>query len=216
MSDENDQGISIWIFIGVFVLLVLTGLIVVLIVGSPTSDSKPGRTATPVGTGAVDATRPEGQGDGDGSTVPTSPPAVTAVTLPDGSPAPDGASSVELSDRVLTITFAVDKSELGSTALAKVPPLVAVGGDGPTELDLRIGCSSSRREQLSQLILTETDESVRVSAVVLVPTNATGCNPNDAPTRMTLPLTEPLAGRTLSVESQDLDLPTVDLDTIDD
>lgn len=195
-------------------MLVTLGLIVVLTVGSPTSDSKPVKTATSTQPRDVDETDPDGPGAG--TVDPTTTSVSPDVTMPDGSPAPDGASSVHHDDGVLTINFAVDKSQLSSTVIVKVPPMTARSADGPAQLALTIGCSASRREQLSQVIVTETDESVKVSAVVLVPTNATGCNPDEAPTLMTLPLASPLDGRALSVESEDLHLPTINLDTIDD
>lgn len=211
---DDEQGLSIWVFIVVFAALVTVGLIVVLIVGSPTSDSKPARTATsnpPVRDDPADTDDPARGGDRTTSTSVS-----VDVTMPDGSSAPEGASSVESADGILTVTFGVDKSQLSSTVLVKVPPMVARPGKGGKQLEVSIGCSSSRREQLSQVVLTETDASVNVAATVLVPTNATGCNPNEPPMELTLPLASDLDGRSVNVQSKDLNLPTIDLDSIDD
>lgn len=212
-GDEEQQGFSIWIFIIGFTALAVIGLIVVVIIGSPTSDSKPGRTVSPATSSGVEWDHNDGSGD---PTATTTTSSVTDVTLPDGSPAPAGASAVTFDDGVLTVTFSVNRSDLSSTLLPKVPPIDVTADAESTGLRLSIGCSSSSREQLSQVIITETVESVRVSAVVLVPTNATGCNPNHVPLQMALPLSTPLGERTIRIESQDLDLPPVDIDSIDD
>lgn len=212
-GDDQQQGLSIWIFIVAFTALAVIGLVVVLIVGSPTSGSRPAKTATDATAPAGDAQRGDTpRGDEESTTTADR----TTATLPDGSRAPTGVSRVESDDGVLTLVFSVDRSELSSTVLAKVPPIEVVADADSSGLDLTIRCSSSSREQLSQVTVSETDTTVRVSAVVLVPTNAIGCNPNDRPRRMTLPLESPLGERTVSIESEDLDLPPVDIDSIDD
>ncbi len=64
-DDEDDEGISIWIFIAAFVVIATIGLVIVVITGSPTTDSRSTRTAFPSDTSVSGA---DGAGSGGGAT----------------------------------------------------------------------------------------------------------------------------------------------------
>lgn len=207
-TDDGSKGFSVWIFIVVLTALAIIGLLVVVFVGSPTDDSKPIVTPTTTPSSVPDTTTVDG-GSTSSTTVATPP-----VTMPGGGVAPEGATSIEVDGGVLTVRFAIDTSGFGSKAFAKVPPIDVVSGKTLSGVVVSIGCSSSSREQLSQVTLTETEEAVRIGAVVLIPTNATGCNPSLGPRRMMLPLDSQLGNREVQVESEDLELPLVDVDSL--
>lgn len=197
---DDEGGLSIWLFVGAFVLLAMVGLVVVLMVGSPTTDTRPGLTASSTTTTEAPVSS---------TTTTTAGP---TVTLPGGIPAPDGARTVTFDDGVLRINFDIDRTELGSRPLAMVPPMQPRSIDGGNAVEVTVGCSRSTREQMSEITVAETADSVMIAAVVLVPASATVCNPNYQPTTITLPLSEPLGQRTLSVLPPSTKLPPVNLD----
>lgn len=216
-TDEETQGSSIWIFIAGFTVLAFFGLGVLLLFGLPSGDSRSVRTgtgdpATPITTAVATTVAVTSAPE----TTTTAPATTTTavgppVTLPDGEAAPEGVTRVLVTGDTLSLAFRVDPRDLGSAPLAVVPPLRARQAAEGSALAISVGCAQTTREQLAQLNVTESDTAVMLSAVVLVPVDALGCNPTAEPRLVTVPLKSPLGTRRVETVPAGTQLPRLDL-----
>ncbi|MCB1255520.1 MAG: hypothetical protein KDB26_00330 [Microthrixaceae bacterium] len=223
-THDEGQGQSIWVFIAAFVALAVVGLAALLIFGTPSGDTRSTKTASDVVPehGSVTTTSvsqgPSGLGTADSSesstTTTEAPASSPPSTLPNGDAAPEGTSKVLVTGDSLSLAFQIDPKELGSSPLAVVPPLrAAASGDGSL-LAITIDCAQTTREQLAQVSVTESDTSIMVSAVVLVPIDALGCNPTAEPRVLIVPLKRPVGTRGVEVASVGTKLPRIDLKSL--
>lgn len=162
--------------------------------GSSSSDSA-GSNAPSDGTSAVSPS-PEGSG--------------TRVTMPDGSPAPDGVAQVlvegELTSYVLTPPPAADPAGMEPV----VAPMGLAQFDGGAEVRLTIGCARSSEEFLAQIAVTEAADTITFVAIALAPRGGATCEPGATPIELFLPLREPVGDRTIVVVPPDSPVPALD------
>lgn len=191
--------------------------------------STDGADGEPAGTGSstdappdTDASDSDGDGGGSsssdstGSNAPsddTSAPSAsstessTQVTLPNGSPAPDGVAQVlvegELTSYVLTPPPAADPGRMEPV----VAPMGLAQFDGGSEVRLTIGCARSSEEFLAQVAVTEASDTITFVAIALAPRDGAPCEPGATPREIFLPLREPVGDRTIVVVPPDSPVP---------
>ena len=143
-DDDEPRTFSIWAFVAVFVLLGAVGLVGVLIVGN--SNSETVQLPVEQTTSTTEATTTTAAAAGGGT---------TPVTMPDGTPAPEGVQDVV--------------SDAGSHVVRIRHPAGARRGAGPyrggpghgvpdaegTSLEVTVTCAAGVGEALAQLSITE-------------------------------------------------------------
>ena len=179
-----------WVFVG----LALIGLFVLLFIRPTEGESVRVPTSQTLPEGYEDPTAGSEPGEG------------AAPTLPDGAPAPEGVSSVDVSDGTISLTFdppagaTTDSGQLADGWTAEIAPAqVDPSADG-TELVVRVRCGRSDEEFLAQLAVTESDAAVTVAPVAVAPAGAAP-SPEGAGARqvVSVPLSDPVGDRELRV-----------------
>ncbi len=153
-----------------------------------------------------------GSGSGTSSTSGTgdfAQDATTPVTYPGGQPAPTGVREVLRKDGSISLSFRISEDRLGPSPQALVPPMTTkVPAKGST-ITVWVGCARSSRESLAQVSVSETDRTVTVAGVVLVPANAVGCDNSAEPRELTIPLESPVGNRSVTVLPTSTKLPDI-------
>jgi hypothetical protein len=157
-----------------------------------------------------DAAGADASSDGASAASPSSTGSGTQVTLPDGSPAPDGVAEVlvegELTSYVLTPPPTADPAGMEPV----VAPMGLAQFDGGSEVRLTIGCARSSEEFLAQVAVTEAADTITFVAIALAPAGGPPCEPGATPTELFLPLREPVGDRTIVVVPPDAPVPALD------
>lgn len=206
---------GIWGFVALFVAMGVVGLVTLLVMGtgSPrteqlqTPQSLPDdweeaasstTSAAPSTTAAEGASDPAGSGAG------------TAVTTPDGWPAPDGVVEVLVEGELTSYVFAPPPEPARDGLDPVVAPMGAAVTDGGAAVELTIGCARSSEEFLAQVAVTEASDTVTFVAVALAPQGASPCAQGSDPFRMEVPLRDPVGDRAVVVIPPGAAVPELD------
>jgi hypothetical protein len=202
-EDGAGRTYGLGLFITVFVLIALAGLIALLVLGGgggPTQQLSTRQTVSPT-------TSPDTDESGGGSDTASEGEA----TMPDGSPAPDDVQEVRTEDGVTSYVFEVPSGVTPSELEPSVAPTRAQLLEDGSGLVLQIGCAASAEEFLAQVSVGETEDTVTVAAVSLAPAGAAPCADDAATRRLQVPLAENGGDRSIVVVPPGTDIP--DLET---
>ncbi len=195
-DDDEPRTFSIWAFVAVFVLLGAVGLVGVLIVGN--SNSETVQLPVEQTTSTTEAT----------TTTTAAGGGTTPVTMPDGTPAPEGVQDV-VSEAGATSYAFVTPQELAEVPVRTVvAPATAVPDAEGTSLEVTVTCAAAVGEALAQLSITEDGSTVTVLPVVLAPADAPACDPATVLRTITVPLAAPVAGRQVVLVPAGTEVPT--------
>jgi len=189
-ESSTAKTFGIWGFVAFFVLLSLVGVAALLFLGTPNSPTEPvvgeltpnTLLATSSTTASTSATENK-----------------VSNTVPGGGPAPAGVNQVLSSPGSLSFTYEIPPGfdvQQAQTAVAPIRTRVVPNESAITAV---VSCAQSSQEQLAQVSVSETAQSVTLAAVVLVPPNAPDCGAAVVPKEVTLPLASPIAQRTVLV-----------------
>lgn len=137
--------------------------------------------------------------------------ATTPVTYPGGQPAPTGVREVLRKDGSISLSFRISEDRLGDNPQALVPPMKTKVPAKGSSITVWVSCARSSRESLAQVSVSETDRTVTVAGVVLVPANAVGCDNSAEPRELTIPLESPVGNRSVTVLPTSTKLPEIKL-----
>lgn len=142
-------------------------------------------------------------------TTTTSP--LSDASFPDGSPAPDGVSEVLVADRSTSLSFRMpDGLDASTLAPAVAPVRTAVVDDGAA-ISVGVECARSADEVLAQISVSETDGTISVLAVVLVPDDGAPCqDPPADVASVEVPLLAEVGGRTIDAIPPGTPVPELD------
>jgi hypothetical protein len=198
-GERTERTWSIWGFVVLFVVLAVAGILLLLLVSPPGSETvalpvdPTSTTAPPASDGAAGSVDPDPD-PGDGRTEPP-------VSFPDGTPAPDGAQQILVDGDITTISFATPERLATVPVLAIVPPVTVTpvpGADGTPggALRLTVLCASTDTDVLAQVVVTEDATSVTVLPVVLAPVGGGPCGAA-ALRELVIPLRRPVGERSV-------------------
>lgn len=202
---------SIWIFVGLFSVMALTGLAVLLVAGA--SNDSTVQLMSPQ-TLPEEAAAGDEAGDEDepGSTTTTtteSTASTTTTTTEPQLPLPDGVVDVQRQEGSTSYVFEAP-SDVDPESLEVVIAPMAVGVDpAGTTATLQIGCARSSEEFLAQVIVTDDDRSVTLAAVALFAPGGPPCPAGAELRRVELTLPRPLDGRAVVVVPTGTDVPPI-------
>jgi hypothetical protein len=210
-GEGGPKTYSIWGFVACFSLLGVVGLVLLLTIGSP------GAPTEQVGTRQTlseEVAAPDAVGKdvaASSSSTPTS--TTTSTTEPSPSPtstppadtAPPSQSTADGVTQVLTaegstsyVFRAPPDVELTTLETVVAPMTVRLSPDSGTAY-LSVGCARSADEFLAQVLVQESETLVTFVAIAVAPPGGAPCPTSSAPRQVELKLTNPIAGRALSV-----------------
>lgn len=201
MAERGERTYSMWALLALFAVIGIVGLLAVLMAGSPrgateqvgdqTLNSR--LRASTTTTVAADATASTGPTDAAPAETAATPPPTPDTTLP------PGVTGV-LRDEGSTVLSLDVPPELGSTATTPViPPVQIRRAEDGTSITIVISCARSSAEVPAQVSVTETDDSITVVAVTLVPEGGPPCDPAAPPREVPVTLERPIDGRPVVV-----------------
>ena len=182
MADQ-ERSYSIWPFLIGFVLLGFFGLFGFLLFGSPSTPTETIPSFTTTSTTSTSAP-PEDSGG--------------PVTVPGGAAAPEGVRDVVAEGDATSFAFQLPESLASAPLRAVVARAEATLDAAGTSLVLDVACTASADEVLAQVTVTESATAVTVLPVVVLAAEGTApCAAGAAPRQVTLPLTDPVGGRSV-------------------
>lgn len=195
---------SIWIFVALFSVMALSGLVVLLIAGA-SNDS----TVQLMSPQTLPEEDEQGSTSTTGSTDSITTTDSTTTTTEPQIPVPDGVVDVQRQEGSTSYVFEAPADADPTTLEAVIAPM-AVGVDAAgTTATLQIGCARSSEEFLAQVIVTDDDRSVTLAAVALVSPGAPPCPDGAELRRIELTLPRPLDGRAVVVVPTGTDVPPI-------
>jgi len=189
-EEDGPKTVSIWWFVLVFVLAGSIGLYWFLTHGNPHA---PTEQLNPPTTTTALAAEPE---------------ATTPIpTMPDGTKAPSDISAVLSQDGTVSYSFNIPDE------LARVPVRATVGravveqNPDANGLSVRVDCTAGAGEDVAQITVSESTDTVTVLPIVLTPQDAPACQQGLQIERIVLPLTTPLGTRDIVVAPPGTEVP---------
>lgn len=197
---------SIWIFVGLFSFIALSGLVGLLVAGASNDSTVQLMSPQTLPDDAAEQEDPTASTSSTASTTTT--PSTTTTSEPE-LPVPEGVVDVQRQEGSTSYVFEAP-SDVDPTSLEAVIAPMAVGVDpAGTTATLQIGCARSSEEFLAQVIVTDDDRSVTLAAVALFAPGAPPCPAGAELRRIELTLPRPLDGRAVVVVPAGTDVPPI-------
>lgn len=188
IEDEGPRTYSIWLFVVVFAVLGIVGLVALLVLGNPRTPTVQVQLPSSTTVAAAPSTTATSEDE------PPTPP-----TMPGGAPAPPGVRESLREGGTTSYAFSVPEELARVPFRAEVPAATVVPTADGTGVVVRVTCSAGAGEALAQISITEDATALTVLPVVIVAADAGPCDPAAVVAEVTLTLGEPVGPRQILV-----------------